>query len=315
MASALIGRRAELAWLRARVDLALGGFPHLVFVEGEAGIGKTRLAQEALEHARRRRAAVLRGRCYDNLDLPYLPLRDSLFVVMADALGAQGRDTDLAVVERARADATLDGATAPDAIQRERTRELLALTDLVLGHVRTTPTVLFVDDIDWADAATVDLLRHLLFRLDDEQVPLLVLATTRADPSTRAADGIARLRSEPRTAVVHLNPLTPLEATELAREREPGAPIDRARDLASASGGNPLLVEALARDRRAKPSLLGGATPTHPIVAAVSATLDALSPPASQVVMSVAVLGPDAHRRRVVALSGTNAVAVDQAID
>ena len=62
MASALIGRRAELAWLRARVDLALGGFPHLVFVEGEAGIGKTRLAQEALEHARRRRAAVLRGR-------------------------------------------------------------------------------------------------------------------------------------------------------------------------------------------------------------------------------------------------------------
>src|SRR6185503_18590732 len=37
MASALIGRRAELAWLRARVDLALGGFPHLVLVEGESG--------------------------------------------------------------------------------------------------------------------------------------------------------------------------------------------------------------------------------------------------------------------------------------
>ncbi len=259
MASALIGRRAELAWLRARVDLALGGFPHLVFVEGESGIGKTRLAQEALEHARRRRAAVLRGRCYDHLDLPYLPLRDSLFGAMAESLRERGRTDDLAVVERARADAMLDGAgtAAPDTIQRERTRELFALTDLVLDHVRTTPTVLFIDDIDWADAATVDLLRHLLFRLDDEQVPLLVLATSRADPSARAADGIARLRSEPRTAVVHLNPLTPLEATELAREREPGAPIERARDLASASGGNPLLVEALARDRRAKPTLLG----------------------------------------------------------
>src|SRR5690242_2127626 len=173
MASALIGRRAELAWLRARVDLALGGFPHLVFVEGESGIGKTRLAQEALEHARRRRAAVLRGRCYDHLDLPYLPLRDSLLVAMAESLHERGRDADLAVVERARADAVLDGTTsAPDAIQRERTRELLALTDLVLDHVRTTPTVLFIDDVDWADAATVDLLRHLLFRLDDEQVPL-----------------------------------------------------------------------------------------------------------------------------------------------
>lgn len=316
MASALIGRRAELAWLRARVDLALGGFPHLVFVEGESGIGKTRLAQEVLEHARRRRAAVVRGRCYDHLDLPYLPLRDSLFTAMADSLRARGHDADLTVVERARADAIVDGVTsvAPDAIRRERTRELLALTDLVLDHVRTTATVLFIDDVHWADAATVDLLRHLLFRLDDERVPLLVLATARADPRARAADGIARLRSEPHTAVVHLHPLTPLEATELARVREPGAPIDRARDLASASGGNPLLVEALARDGRAAPTFLGGA-PTHPIVAAVSATLDALTPAAAQVVLAVAVLGPDALRGRAVALSGAHARAVDEAID
>src|SRR3954468_16611080 len=184
MASALIGRRAELAWLRARVDLALGGFPHLVFVEGEAGIGKTRLAHEALEHARRRRAAVLRGRCYDHLDLPYLPLRDSLFTAIADSLRARGgRDADLALVERARAHDDLEpaDATTPEAIQRDRTRQLFALTDLVLEHARDTPPVIFVDAGDWADAATIDLLRRLLFRLDDEQVPLLVLATTRAD--------------------------------------------------------------------------------------------------------------------------------------
>src|SRR6476646_1194953 len=131
MASALIGRRAELAWLRARVDLALGGFPHLVLVEGESGIGKTRLAQEALEHARRRKAAVLRGRCYDHLDFSYLPLRDSLFTAVEASLRARaGRDADVALVERARADADLDPATAasPEAIQRERTRQLFTLT-------------------------------------------------------------------------------------------------------------------------------------------------------------------------------------------
>src|SRR3954463_12233013 len=127
MASALIGRRAELAWLRARVDLALGGFPHLVLVEGESGIGKPRLAHEALEHARRRRAAVLRGRCYDHLDLPYLPLRDSLFKAMVESLRQRDRQHDLAVVERPRADAVVDTTTStPDAIQRERTRELFA---------------------------------------------------------------------------------------------------------------------------------------------------------------------------------------------
>src|SRR2546430_58464 len=194
MASTLIGRRAELSWLRARVDLALGGFAHLVIVEGESGIGKTRLAQEALDHARRRRAAVLRGRCYDHLDLPYLPLRDSLFAAVAESLAPRPHPPDqLALLRHVRA------PTRPPA--------------------RHPPSVLFVDDVDWADAEPLDLLRHLMFRLDDTQVPLLVLATSRADPTSRAAEGVARLRSEPRTAVVHLHALSALEATELARER------------------------------------------------------------------------------------------------
>ncbi len=319
MASALIGRRAELSWLRARVDLALGGFAHLVIVEGESGIGKTRLAHEALEHARRRRAAVQRGRCYDHLDLPYLPLRDSLLTAVAQSLTARGRHADAELVERARvdidltrlADTSSPETLSPEVIQRERTRELFALTDLVLEHVRIEPTVVFVDDVDWADTATIDLLRHLLFRLDDEQVPLLVLATSRADPAARAADGVSRLRSEPRTAVVHLNPLTALEATELLRQREPGAALDRARNLAAASGGNPLLIEALARDRRATGI---GPAPAHPIVAAIGTTLDALSPAAARVVLTVAVLGPDAQRRRVLAISEADDDALDEAI-
>ena len=245
MSSALIGRRAELSWLRARVDVALGGFGHLVIVEGESGIGKTRLAQEALDHARRRRASVLRGRCYDHLDLPYLPLRDSLFVAIADAAASPA---DREVLERVRADALEPSTTdAPEVIERERTRTLLAVTSLVLGYARTTPTVVFVDDVDWADVATIDLLRHLMFRLDDEHVPLLVLATSRADPTARAGEGVARLRSEPRTAVVHLNPLTRLEATELAARaaarvsHRPGArPGDREwREPVAGRGAGP----------------------------------------------------------------------------
>ncbi len=58
--------------------------------------------------------------------------------------------------------------------------------------------VLFVDDIDWADGATLDLLRHVLFRLGDGAVPLLVVVTLRADPDARAAAGIERLRADPR---------------------------------------------------------------------------------------------------------------------
>ena len=231
----MVGRRAELSWLRDRVDLALGGFPHLVVIEGESGIGKTRLAHEALEHARRRKAAVLRGRCYDHLDLPYLPLRDSLFGAIALGLAQRAdRAAELELLERVRASSSLVHTDDdPEVIERERTRQLLALTELVLEYAGTTPSVVFVDDVDWADAATVDLLRHLMFRLDDVSVPLLVLVTSRADPTARAAAAVARLRSEPRTAVVHLHSLTALEATELARElraRRPRRPRPRPRD-------------------------------------------------------------------------------------
>ncbi len=118
-----------------------------------------------------------------------------------------------------------------------------------------------------------------MFRLDDEHVPLLVLATSHADPTSGAGEGVARLRSEPRTAVVHLNPLTRLEATELARERQPGVshrpgarPGDRERREPAAGRG--------AGPRRALVAHAARPTPAHPMMAAVGATLDSLSKPA-----------------------------------
>ncbi len=316
-AAALIGRRAELSWLRDRVDLALGSFPHLVVVEGESGIGKTRLAHEALEHARRRKATVLRGRCYDHLDLPYLPLRDSLFGAIAVGLAQRAdRAAELELLGRVRASSGFVAATddGPEVIERERTRQLLALTELVLDYASSTPSIVFIDDVDWADAATVDLLRHLMFRLDDVSVPLLVLVTSRADPTARAAAAVARLRTEPRTAVVHLHSLSALEATELARELQPDGPMGRARDLAAASGGNPLLVEALVRDRRSAPALFGTA-PAHPVLAAVGATIDGLTADAGRAVLATAVLGPDAARTCVATISDADERAFTEAID
>jgi predicted ATPase len=91
-----IGRRLELSWLRTRLDLARGGYPHLVIIEGEPGIGKTRLAQDALAEARASGVTVLRGRCYEHLDLAYFPLRESLFAAMTGALSTRpDRSSDL----------------------------------------------------------------------------------------------------------------------------------------------------------------------------------------------------------------------------
>ena len=71
---ALIGRTAPLAVLERCLDEALDGRPRVVLVEGEAGIGKTRLVTELLQRARRRGALALVGRCSEGLSVPYFPL-------------------------------------------------------------------------------------------------------------------------------------------------------------------------------------------------------------------------------------------------
>jgi class 3 adenylate cyclase len=291
----LVGRRPELSWLRGRLDLATRGYPHLVLVEGEAGIGKTRLVHELLGEARQASTTVVRGRCYEHLDLAYLPLRESLFTALADSIAGQAdRETDRWLLERVSAAAPRDETHADEADAAERTRQLFTLTRLVIDFAQSAPTIVFVDDLDWADDATVDLLRHLLFRFDDENVALLLLATTRGDPHARAADGVAKLRAELRSATLSLHPLSAMEATELAHEQRAGMPVEQARQYAVAGGGNPLLIEALTRPGPTGPGTRSRTTgASHPMMSAIEARLDALSADARQLVRVAAFLVPD----------------------
>lgn len=150
--------------------------------------------------------------------------------------GAANRERDVALLRRVGAldDAAGDELLEGEAADREHTRQLLAVNRLIIEYVERRPTVILIDDIDWADTATIELLRHLLFRLADREVSLVVIATSRADPAARAGAGIARLRSEPRVATMYLHPLSGLEATELARQLEPDRTVDHARVLAEA---------------------------------------------------------------------------------
>jgi tetratricopeptide (TPR) repeat protein len=302
---ALVGRRLELSWLRGRLQLASQGYAHLVLVEGEAGIGKTRLVLELLEEARRASATVVRGRCYQHLNLAYLPLRDSLFPLLEQAIaGHDERASDEVFLQRLSADTQEPGPGA-ETDMAVRSRQLLTLTRLVVDFAKTTPMVVFVDDLDWADDATLDLLRHLLFRFEDDSPPLLLVATTRLDPRTSAADGVAKLHADPRSATLSLHPLSAMEATELARECRPGVSVEGARQLAVASGGNPLLIDALARW---SPTAEGAAqaltSAGHPMVSAIEARLHALDASTLELVRVAAVLVPDNTPSTLAAATG-----------
>src|SRR5215468_4492365 len=163
------GRTAELRRLTRRLDEACAGQGGVVLLAGEPGIGKTRLIAEVAETARAQGALVLWGRCYEGeAARPFGPF--------AEALGEYART---AAPEVLRADLGLHAAPLtrllpllrerlpdlPDPVPLEPAEERVRLLDAVaqslLAVAARMPTVLVLDDLHWADAGTVALLRHV----------------------------------------------------------------------------------------------------------------------------------------------------------
>lgn len=214
MGSALLERAAELETLRRATDAAADGRSSLVLVLGEAGIGKTSLVQVFLKSVVRPQVRVLQGAC-DDLLTPrtFGPLRDA----------AAGTGGALA--------AALKGEPEPEAVYQA-----------LLIELAERPTVLVLEDVHWADDATIDALRHLARRLD--RCRAVVVLSYREDeitldhPLRRVLGALAGAHVE-RLA---LRPLSRAAVAELAAAT--GSDLDEVYEI---TGGNPFFVtEALA---------------------------------------------------------------------
>jgi DNA-binding SARP family transcriptional activator len=163
--------------------------PHLVVISGEAGIGKTRLAEEFAAWAGAQGAEVLRGRAFEaGGRLPYQPLVDALRVrVMAinapDDLLADAWLAELSrlLPELRERYPDLPPAGGDDALARTRLPEAMARLMQALAERAGGPPVLFLDDLQWADAASLDVLAYLARRFANDGKPLLLLLTARAE--------------------------------------------------------------------------------------------------------------------------------------
>src|SRR5262245_49375971 len=163
------GRRAELERLERRLEEARGGRGGVAMLVGEPGIGKTRTLEEFAETARAQEAVVLWGRCYEGeAARPYGPF--------AEALAEYARQT---AAETLRAELGTGAAPltrlvpalkerlpdlpepVPMQPDEERTRLIDAVTQCLLTVAARVPTVLVLDDLHWADAGTIALLRHV----------------------------------------------------------------------------------------------------------------------------------------------------------
>jgi predicted ATPase/DNA-binding SARP family transcriptional activator len=226
----LVGRGFE--WevlLEAYGHVREGG--HVVVVEGEAGIGKTRLVEEFLAHVREEGATTIVARCYaGEKNLAYGPLVEGL----SSALAREGRDRlkDLPEVSQREAARLLPELSSPDSplapaldtpgarsrFFGEVVRVLLAILD------GPPPGVLFIDDLHWADDASLGLLNYLIRRLDDK--PLCVILTWRAEEIPEGhplRELLAETRRSGSATTLVLERLSPASVEELVGRAVPEA--------------------------------------------------------------------------------------------
>jgi DNA-binding CsgD family transcriptional regulator/tetratricopeptide (TPR) repeat protein len=187
-----IGRRAELSQLQAAAERAARGEPALVLVAGEAGVGKTRLVEELAGWARQHEYQVLVGGCVSlSADVaPFAPIVEALrpltrHLAQADLDAVLGPNVhglapvlpDVASVT----EATASTGVSPDSAQGRLLELLLGM----LGRLAArAPVMLVIEDIQWADRSTVDVLAFLARNLRAEQV--LMVSTFRTDePESR----------------------------------------------------------------------------------------------------------------------------------
>ncbi|SDM29345.1 Transcriptional regulatory protein, C terminal [Nonomuraea maritima] len=246
---ALVGRVEELAVVWQAVESALSGRTGLVLVEGEPGVGKTRLVEEVTDAAHGQGAHVVWGNCLEDAGAPSMwPWVRSVGAVL-DALAPASREKWLTgelgylVESDDRAPAEPEQA---DAGGRFRLFELVAALLREVSAVR--PVVLVIDDLQWADVASLQLFGHLAVRLPSgvaiigtfrDRAPTLGTELSRLLAVTSRVSGHRRIR---------LGPLGPAGVAELVR-REAGRDLGDGvvRGIHARTAGNPFFVRELSR--------------------------------------------------------------------
>ncbi|HEY7908648.1 MAG TPA: AAA family ATPase, partial [Thermomicrobiales bacterium] len=242
----LVGRERESALLREALAAALGGRGGLVLIGGEAGIGKTALAEAVCREADEQGALALVGRCYDLTETPpYGP--------WIELFGHYRRDNGMPPPPIAFADrGSVDAAPSQAVLFRQ-------VLDFLATLAERRPLVSLLDDLHWADPASLDLLRFVA--RSAATLPLLILATYRADELTRRHPLYALLPvlvREAHAARIDLLPFERGDVGALVAARYPLSDGDAGRLVAylqARSEGNPFFLGELLRTLEAERAL------------------------------------------------------------
>jgi DNA-binding CsgD family transcriptional regulator len=284
-----VGREHELAVLRAAVEALGRGEGTVVWVEGEPGIGKSSLVAEALAAVSQPGWDVGWGGA-DQLTAR-LPLR-----VMQDCLQVRPSSPDprrahAAHLLRSRLLGPLsNGDASVNGIE-----VLLTLADEVCA---AAPTVLVVDDLQWADEASLAVWHQLAASIS--QLRLLLIGTCRPTPRRPEVEQVRAAVVRRGGQVVTLGPLAETDVTTLVTAMVGAAPGDGLRQLTAQAAGNPLyvreLVDAVLREQAVRISPVADVDPAgerlpHSLAAVLGDRLSSVSAETAQVLRTAALLG------------------------
>ncbi len=295
LASALVGRTRELARVRASVTGVMQGRGGVLAVTGEPGVGKTRLVAEVRDlHPQ---AAWINAHCASYAQSSsYAVVRELVFKLI-------GADR-LLPPQLAQLVDTLTGATTSDAAPavtpaqaRERTVEILR--ECLLQRAAGDPLVVVVDDAQWADPSSLEVIAEVL-PVADESRTLFILIYR---PGVERLDKLARILHERDDAQLHVQPLPESTAGQLLDSLLQGhdLPAPARALILQAAEGNPFFIHEVVRSvvelGLAEDALAGGlphvsnmAVPTT-VQGAIMARLDRLPLGDRHILQTAAVIG------------------------
>ncbi|MFG2848624.1 AAA family ATPase [Kitasatospora sp. NPDC048296] len=285
------GRETERARLELMVRQLTAGRGQAMVLRGEPGIGKSAVLDLVDALCRSAGITVLRGAAGEiDRSVPFAVLSECLDAGAADHPGVVRIRGLLRGDERVGAPA---GAVGQEFLIAE------AILSTLDDWCSAEPLALLVDDLHWADPASLAVIRRLVRALD--QLPLLVVVTCRPTPDTATVTGLLRDLAESGVPITDLAPLVEAEVAALVANLAGGLPGERLRSLVAGAAGNPLYVAELVRALSGEGRIeLQGSTAeigpeTSLMPAPLSATIlhriDSLTAPTRELLRLVALLG------------------------
>ncbi len=336
--SAFVGRDAELATLRAALNIARGGHGRVVSIVADPGVGKSRLAYEFAQRAAAEGwevvdcatspefvdqplapiAALLRSICLIRGDCASGELRARLGQAMARVGQEPSAEAPLLALLNEEPEDSAWHVLEPSAKRRQMTA---AFIDLIQAAATRRPTVLLFEDLHWVDSATEQVLDALVTACRHSSIVLVL---------TQRPEYRNRWFGEEHHRLIDLNTLAPVDAERLLNDLLGSSEGlgDLKRRLIEATGGVPLFLEESVRELIERGALVddgAGAyrlTAPHftlslpPTVQAVlEARIDLLSTIDRQVLQAASVIGPQVDRELLAAVLGRGAEATRRSVD